>query len=147
MLELAGVDGRRPGARRCATAPRWTGSARWWPRRAATSPNRCRSVGIRKPSRYLAAAQWATSTQWRWVWRCGGSARAGAVPGERVQSGAGLRIHRKPGEPVVAGEPLFTLYTDTPQRLAPALAELEGAFEVGDSPPVARPLIIDRLGS
>ena len=49
------------------------------------------------------------------VWRLGAGR---AVPGERVQSGAGLRIHRKPGEPVVAGEPLFTLYTDTPQRLA-----------------------------
>ena len=80
----------------------------------------------------------------RAVWRLGAGR---AVPGERVQSGAGLRIHRKPGEPVVAGEPLFTLYTDTPQRLAPALAELEGAFEVGDSPPAARPLIVDRLGS
>jgi thymidine phosphorylase len=78
------------------------------------------------------------------VWRLGAGR---TVPGERVQSGAGLRIHRKPGEPVVAGEPLFTLYTDTPQRLAPALAELEGAFEVGDSAPVARPLILDRLGS
>ncbi len=49
------------------------------------------------------------------VWRLGAARRP---PGERVQSGAGLRIHRRPGEPVAAGEPLFTLYTDTPERFA-----------------------------
>ena len=47
------------------------------------------------------------------VWRLGAGRSA---PGERVQFGAGLRIHRRPGEPVAAGEPLFTLYTDTPER-------------------------------
>ena len=51
-----------------------------------------------------------------------------------------MRIHRRPGEPVAAGEPLFTLYTDTPERFAPALAELDGAWSVGDAaPPDASP--------
>ena len=77
------------------------------------------------------------------VWRLGAGR---TVPGERVSPGAGLRIHRKPGEPVVAGEPLFTLYSDTPERLAPALAELDGAYCVG-APPARRPLIVDRIGS
>lgn len=77
------------------------------------------------------------------VWRLGaGRAR----PGERVQSGAGVRIHRKPGEPVVAGEPLFTLYTDTPERVPAALAELDGGWSVADVAPPVRPLIIDRIG-
>ncbi|MGP4055271.1 thymidine phosphorylase [Mycobacterium sp. 4D054] len=76
------------------------------------------------------------------VWRLGAGRSA---PGERVQFGAGMRIHRKPGEPVAAGAPLFTLYTDTPERLAGALAELDGAWSVGDQPPPARPLIIDRI--
>lgn len=76
------------------------------------------------------------------AWRLGaGRSR----PGEQVQPGAGIRIHRRPGEPVVAGEPLFTLYTDTPERFGPALAELDGGFNVGDTPPVSRPLIIDRI--
>lgn len=76
------------------------------------------------------------------VWRLGaGRSR----PGERVQAGAGIRIHRRPGEPVAAGEPLFTLYTDTPERLGAALAELDGGFSVGDTPPAPRPLIIDRI--
>jgi thymidine phosphorylase len=76
------------------------------------------------------------------VWRLGaGRSR----PGEKVQPGAGMQIHRRPGSPVVAGEPLFTLYTDTPQRFAPAMAELDAGFAVTDTPPVARPLIIDRI--
>jgi thymidine phosphorylase len=62
-----------------------------------------------------------------------------------VQHGAGIRIHRRPGEPVAAGEALFTLYTETPERFGPALAELDGAFTVGDEPPTPRPLIIDRI--
>lgn len=76
------------------------------------------------------------------AWRLGaGRSR----PGERVQAGAGLRIHRRPGEPVAAGEPLFTLHTDTPERFGAALAELDGGWNVGDGAPAPRPLIIDRI--
>jgi thymidine phosphorylase len=78
------------------------------------------------------------------AWRLGaGRSR----PGEQVQFGAGIRIHRRPGEPVTAGEPLFTLSTDTPERFAAALAELDGGWSVGDAAPVSRPLIIDRITS
>ena len=76
------------------------------------------------------------------VWRLGAGR---AASGHRVQFGAGLRIHRRPGEPVAAGEPLFSLYTDTPERFSAALAELDGGWSVGDLPPPARPLIIDRI--
>lgn len=76
------------------------------------------------------------------TWRLGaGRSR----PGERVQLGAGIRIHRRPGEPVTAGEPLFTLYTDTPERFGAALAELDGGWSVDGTPPASRPLIIDRI--
>jgi thymidine phosphorylase len=78
------------------------------------------------------------------VWRLGAGRSA---PGERVQHGAGLRIHRRPGEPVAPGDVLFTLYTDTPERFAGAMAELDGNWSVGSSPPENRPLIIDRIGS
>jgi thymidine phosphorylase len=78
------------------------------------------------------------------VWRLGaGRSR----PGEQVQPGAGIRIHRRPGDPVAAGDPLFTLYTDTPERFGAAVAELDGGWSVGDIPPVQRPLIIDRITS
>lgn len=76
------------------------------------------------------------------AWRLGAGR---AQPGEPVQFGAGVRIHRKPGEPVAAGEALFTLYTETPERLPGALAELGGAWTVGDTVPTQRPLVIDRL--
>ena len=76
------------------------------------------------------------------AWRLGaGRSR----PGEQVQLGAGIKIHRRPGQPVAAGAPLFTLYTDTAARFGAALAELDGGFSVGDTPPVSRPLIIDRI--
>jgi thymidine phosphorylase len=76
------------------------------------------------------------------VWRLGAGR---AHPGERVQPGAGVRIHRRPGEPVSAGEPLFTLYTGNPQRIPAAMGELDGAWAVVDHHPPARPLIIDRI--
>lgn len=76
------------------------------------------------------------------VWRLGAGR---ASPGQPVQFGAGVRIHRRPGEPVSAGEPLFTLYTDTPERIPAAMAELDGAFGVVDTPLPSRPLIIDRI--
>ena len=41
----------------------------------------------------------------------------------------------RPGEPVAAGEPLFTLYTDTPERFGGAIAELDGGWSVGDTAP------------
>jgi len=76
------------------------------------------------------------------VWRLGAGR---STPGGRVQFGAGVRMHRRPGDPVAAGETLFTLYTDTPERFAGALAELDGGWSVGDEAPEARPLIIDRI--
>lgn len=79
------------------------------------------------------------------VWRLGAGRSA---PGEHVQFGAGVRIHRRPGEPVTAGETLFTLYTDTPQRYPGAIAELDGGWSVsgpGEQPPDIGPLIIDRI--
>jgi thymidine phosphorylase len=76
------------------------------------------------------------------VWRLGaGRSR----PGEQVQAGAGIQIHRRSGSPVAAGDTLFTLYTDTPERFPSALAELDAGFNVGDGPPAERPLIIDRI--
>jgi len=76
------------------------------------------------------------------VWRLGAGR---AVAGERVQSGAGIHIHRRTGEPVAAGEALFTLYTETPERFDGAMGEMDGAWSVGDAAPAIGPLIIDRI--
>jgi thymidine phosphorylase len=78
------------------------------------------------------------------VWRLGAGRSS---PGERVQSGAGLLIHRRPGELVSAGQAVFTLSTETPERFPAAMAELDGAWSVGDTAPPRRPLIIDRIAT
>jgi thymidine phosphorylase len=78
------------------------------------------------------------------VWRLGAGR---STPGGQVQFGAGVRIHRRPGEPVTAGEPLFTLYTDTPERFDGAMAELDGGWSVVDAALPVRPLIIGRITS
>ncbi len=75
------------------------------------------------------------------AWRLGAGR---AHPGRPVQSGAGVRIHRRPGEQVTAGEPVFTLYTDTPERFDPALAALDGGWSVAGEFS-RRPLVIDRI--
>ncbi|MEZ0050408.1 thymidine phosphorylase [Mycobacterium sp. MAA66] len=77
------------------------------------------------------------------VWRLGAGR---AQPGDPVQFGAGLYMHRRSGEPVAAGETVFTLYTETPERLPAALAELDGGWSVSDVAPPSRPLVIDRIG-
>jgi len=62
-----------------------------------------------------------------------------------VDLDAGTGLHALPGEPVTAGQPLFTLHTDTPERLPAALAELDGAWSIGANPPPVRPLILGRV--
>jgi thymidine phosphorylase len=142
LLELAGIDDRDP-AQTCGRnrdgplPPAGRG-------RAATWTHRCRSVPIprqcRPPKRHNGGHR-----------RDGGgddgvAARRGpGTPRRAVQSGAGVRIHRKPGEPVAAGEPLFTLYTDTPERAGRA-GRIDGGWSIADVAPPVRPLIIDRIG-
>jgi len=78
------------------------------------------------------------------AWRLGaGRSRQG----ESVQAGAGIEIHAKPGESVVAGQPLFTLHTDESARFARALEALDGAVKISQTgEKVERlPLIIERI--
>ncbi|MBU7596715.1 thymidine phosphorylase [Streptomyces sp. P38-E01] len=61
------------------------------------------------------------------AWRLGaGRARKE----DAVQAGAGVELHAKPGQDVVAGQPLLTLHTDTPEAFDYALASLEGAYDI-----------------
>jgi thymidine phosphorylase len=144
MLELAGVDARDPAD----TLLDGTAMDRFGDIVAAQGGDLSRPLPVAANSETITAARGGTMGNidalavGLAVWRLGaGRSR----PGERVQPGAGLRIHRRPGEPVAAGEVLFTLYSDTPARFAGALAELDGAWSVGDTAPTQRPLIIDRI--
>ena len=63
-----------------------------------------------------------------------------------VQAGAGIEMHAKPGDPVVAGQPLLTLHTDTPERFAAALAVLDGSWEIDATAGYApSQLVLDRV--
>ena len=63
------------------------------------------------------------------AWRLGAGRARKQDP---VQHSAGVDLHAKPGDTVTAGQPLFTLSADEPQRFERALEALEGAFRIGD---------------
>ncbi|WP_225731224.1 MULTISPECIES: thymidine phosphorylase [unclassified Nocardia] len=77
------------------------------------------------------------------AWRLGaGRARQG----DPVQAGAGVEIHVRPGDSIVAGQPLFTLHTDTPEAFPGASDALRSAAVLEPDatvPPAA--LILDRV--
>jgi thymidine phosphorylase len=76
-------------------------------------------------------------------WRLGaGRSR----PGEAVSAAAGVMCRAKPGESVTKGQPIVELCGDDPSRLDAARAELAGAIDIGDEPPPASPLILERIG-
>jgi thymidine phosphorylase len=144
MLELAGIDGRDPAQ----TLRDGTAMDRFRRLVAAQGGDSSVPLPIGSHSETVIAARSGTMGNIDAMavglaaWRLGaGRSR----PGGQVQSGAGVRIHRRPGEPVAAGEPLFSLYTGTPERFGAALAELDGGWSVDDTAPASRPLIIDRI--
>jgi thymidine phosphorylase len=79
------------------------------------------------------------------AWRLGaGRSRQG----EKVQAGAGIEIHAKPGERIKAGSPLYTLHTDVAATFNRALESLQDSVEIGELPAggIDRlPLIIEKI--
>ena len=78
------------------------------------------------------------------AWRLGaGRARKE----DKVQAGAGIEMHAKPGAVLRAGDPLMTLHTDTPEKLDRAVEALDGAYFIAPegSRPDLLPLVIDRI--
>ncbi|AEF42351.1 thymidine phosphorylase [Hoyosella subflava] len=76
------------------------------------------------------------------AWRLGAGRQR---QGEPVQPGSGVQWHAKVGDRVTKGQTLFTLHTDTPERIPASLAALNGSWEIGDSFE-PRPLVMDRIG-
>jgi thymidine phosphorylase len=62
-----------------------------------------------------------------------------------VSAGAGVLLHRLPGDRVRAGAPLYELRTDEPERLPAALAAAQGAVRLAGAA-TARRLVLDRVG-
>ncbi|MDQ2697835.1 MAG: thymidine phosphorylase [Actinomycetota bacterium] len=78
------------------------------------------------------------------AWRLGAGRARKEDP---VVHAAGIDLHKKPGDAVRAGEPLFTLRADDPARFDRALESLEGAYSiapVGTELP-SRPLVAARI--
>jgi thymidine phosphorylase len=75
------------------------------------------------------------------AWRLGAGRARKEDP---VSAGAGVIMHAKPGDPVVAGEPLLTLCTDDASRFERGLEALDGGVEVGGSDE-RLPLILERV--
>ncbi|WBU36817.1 thymidine phosphorylase [Homoserinibacter sp. YIM 151385] len=80
------------------------------------------------------------------AWRLGAGRARKEDP---VVHSAGIDLHKKPGDAVRAGEPLFTLGAEDAARFDRALEALEGAYRIGDEgEPVETggPLIAGRIG-
>jgi thymidine phosphorylase len=63
------------------------------------------------------------------------------VPGEAVSAHAGVETHKKLGDPVAAGDTLFTVYAEQEARLQPAAEILSRCFALSAQPPPPQPLI------
>jgi thymidine phosphorylase len=77
------------------------------------------------------------------AWRLGAGR---SKQGEKVQAGAGIEMHAKPGDYIAKGSPLLTLHTDEPARFERAIEILDGAIEIIENGKVDRlPLIVERI--
>ncbi|WEG07950.1 thymidine phosphorylase [Microbacterium horticulturae] len=75
------------------------------------------------------------------AWRLGaGRAR----PQDAVVHAAGIELHAKPGDSVVAGQPLLTLGADDAARIPRALEALENAYSIGEKAE-PRSIVIERI--
>jgi thymidine phosphorylase len=75
------------------------------------------------------------------AWRLGAGRARKEDP---VSAGAGVTWHAVPGDTVTAGQPLFTLHADEPERFPRALEALEGSYEIGGTLDLL-PLVIERI--
>jgi thymidine phosphorylase len=78
------------------------------------------------------------------AWRLGAGRER---QGEKVQAGAGIEIHVKPGAKISAGAPIFTLHTDESSRFLRAKEALHGAVTISEDGYVAPrlPLVVTRI--
>ncbi|MDR3107061.1 MAG: thymidine phosphorylase [Bifidobacteriaceae bacterium] len=82
------------------------------------------------------------------AWRLGAGRARKEDP---VQAGAGVELHAQVGDQVRRGQPLMTLWSDTPERFVRAGATAAGAIKVDvnhpTDPPPARQIVLDRIAN
>ncbi|MEH1014149.1 thymidine phosphorylase [Micromonospora sp. CPCC 206060] len=77
------------------------------------------------------------------AWRLGAGRARKEDP---VSAAAGVVLHKQPGDPVRAGDPLYELRADDPARIPAARAEAARAVTVADRAVQPAPLVIERIG-
>ncbi|MDP9814185.1 thymidine phosphorylase [Spirilliplanes yamanashiensis] len=77
------------------------------------------------------------------AWRLGAGRARKEDP---VSAAAGVFLHRRPGDPVRAGDVLYELRADDPARIPAARETAAGAVTVGAAAPAPAPLLLDRVG-
>ncbi|ATO15088.1 thymidine phosphorylase [Micromonospora sp. WMMA2032] len=77
------------------------------------------------------------------AWRLGAGRARKEDP---VSVPAGVVLHKRPGDRVRVGDPLFELRAEHAERIPAALAEARGAIRVAAEAPAVTPLVIDRIG-
>ncbi|MGC4804479.1 thymidine phosphorylase [Micromonospora sp. DT233] len=77
------------------------------------------------------------------AWRLGAGRARKEDP---VSFPAGVVLHKRPGDPVRAGDPLYELRSEHAARIPAALAEAAPAVRISASAPAGVPLIVERVG-
>ncbi|WP_422738246.1 thymidine phosphorylase [Micromonospora sp. WMMD729] len=77
------------------------------------------------------------------AWRLGAGRARKEDP---VSVPAGVVLHKRPGDAVRAGDPLFELRAEDPARIPAALAEATRAVQIAPTAPAGTPLVIERIG-
>lgn len=70
-----------------------------------------------------------------------------AKKGDSIDYAVGIEIHRKVGDKVEAGQPLFTIHANQPEKLEEARARLLEAHKWSDTPVDPLPLVYDVVGN
>jgi len=145
MIDAAGIVGKDPG-----DALRDGSAMDHWRRMiSAQGGNPDAALPVAKESHQILATNSGTMTAMDAMkvgvaaWRLGaGRSRQG----EKVQAGAGVELHAKPGDYVQQGAPIMTLFTDEPARFERALEVLAGAVIIVEGGIVDRmPLVLERI--
>ena len=77
------------------------------------------------------------------AWRLGAGRARKEDP---VTVAAGVVLHKRPGDPVRAGDPLYELRADQATRIPAARAEAERAVRLAPTAPTPSSLVIERIG-
>ena len=145
MIDAAGIVGKDP-----ADALRDGSAMDHWRRMiSAQGGNPDAALPVAKERHQILATNSGTMTAMDAMkvgvaaWRLGaGRSRQG----EKVQAGAGVELHAKPGDYVKQGAPIMTLFTDEPARFERALEVLAGAVIIVEGGIVDRlPLVLERI--